>query len=70
MKAELYHTLLFMAATVAVCVTPSPCFGAQVVSSDAAHAHSVKMLPGENWWGLGSNFGREMPPVSGAEERK
>ena len=61
MKAELYNTLLFTAATVAVCVTPLPCFGAQVVSSDAAHAHSVKMLPGENWWGLGSNFGREMP---------
>ena len=61
MKAELYNTLFFMVATVAVCVTPLPCFGAQVVSSDAAHAHSVKMLPGENWWGLGSNFGREMP---------
>ena len=22
---------------------------------------SVRMLPGENWWGLGSDFGRQMP---------
>jgi len=29
----------------------------------AAHAGSlaVKMLPGERWWGLCNNFGREMP---------
>ena len=29
----------------------------------AAHADSlaVKMLPGEHWWGLCNNFGRDMP---------
>jgi hypothetical protein len=26
-----------------------------------ADAHSVKMLPGEKWWGLCNAFGREMP---------
>ena len=26
-----------------------------------ADALSVKMLPGEKWWGLCNNFGRDMP---------
>lgn len=31
------------------------------ICSVRADELSVKMLPSENWWGLGSNFGRQMP---------
>ena len=40
----------------------SLCVAVLTISS-AAHADAlvVKMLPGEKWWGLCNNFGREMP---------
>ena len=36
-------------------------FATLSVCSVRADELSVKMLPGENWWGLCSNFGRQMP---------
>ena len=39
-------------AIVAACAFAAPC---------RADSLSVKMLPGEKWWGLCNSFGREMP---------
>ena len=46
------HKISFICLVMTVGMMPSFSF---------ADAHSVKMLPGEKWWGLCNAFGREMP---------
>lgn len=38
-----------------------PLFASLLICTARADELSVKMLPAENWWGLCSNFGRQMP---------
>lgn len=46
------HKISFICLVMTVGMMPSFSF---------VDAHSVKMLPGEKWWGLCNAFGREMP---------